>query len=153
MQPFEVTILGKPEAWLLEAAASIGLDYSALIHEVTDHFRNHVINRHGDPAKHGAATVINTDFDKIPAIVKTPDMAILGASRRGNLCNVYVKIETGITYLYFDEVLKGKRNKALRSSTFYKVTRPLSLDEVLKNVARNDKTDVLGAKIMTLTLP
>jgi hypothetical protein len=93
VQPFEVTIPGKPEAWLLEAAASIGLDYSALTHEVTDHFRNHVINRHGDPSKHGTATVTYMDFDKIPAIVKAPDMAILGARRWGNLCNVYIKIE------------------------------------------------------------
>jgi hypothetical protein len=63
-----------------------------------------------------------------------------------------VRIEDGITYLYFDEVLDSKRNKALRSSTFYKITRPLSLDEVLKNVTRNDRTDVSKAKIMTLTL-
>jgi hypothetical protein len=152
VQLFEVTILGKPETWLLEAAASIGLDYSALTHEVTDHFRNHVINRHGDPVKHGTATVINTDFDRIPVRVKTPDMAILGANRRGNLCNVYIRIEAGITYLYFDEVLDSKRNKALRGSTFYKVTRPLSLDEVLKNVTRNDRTDISKAKILILKI-
>jgi hypothetical protein len=149
---FTRTTIGTPEPWLIEAAASIGLNYAGLIHEVTDHFRNHVINRHGDPAKHGAATVIDTDFDRIPVIVKTPDMIILGASRRGNLCNVYVKIEAGITYLYFDEVLDSKRNKALRSSTFYKVTRPLSLEEVLKNVARNDRTDISKAKILTLAI-
>jgi hypothetical protein len=152
VQPFQVITLGKPEAWLLEAAASIGLDFSPFAHEITDHFRNHVINRHGDPAKHGTATVINTDFDRIPAIVKTPDMAVVGAIRRGNLCNVYIKIETGMTYLYFDEVLNSKRNKALRSSTFYKITRPLSLDEVLKNTTRNDRTDVSKAKILTLTI-
>ncbi|MDR0403662.1 MAG: hypothetical protein LBH35_08760 [Treponema sp.] len=148
MQPFEVTILGKPEPWLIKAAASVGLDYFGLTHVITDHFRNHVINRHGDPAKHGAATVTHEDFNKIPAIVKAPDMAIIGAIRRGNLCNIYTKIETAITYLYFDEVLDSKRNKALRSSTFYKVTRPLSLDEVLKNVSRNDRTDVSKAKIL-----
>jgi hypothetical protein len=152
VQAFEVTILDKPETWLLDAAASIGLNYFALTHEITDHFRNHVMNRHGDPAKHGTATVTNGDFDRIPAIVKAPDMAIIGASRRGNLCNIYIKIEAGITYLYFDEVLDSKRNKALRSSTFYKVTRPLSLSEVLKNVARNDRTDVSKAKIVNLTI-
>jgi hypothetical protein len=149
VQSFEVTTLGSPGAWLIEAAASIGLDYSGLTHEITDHFKNHVINRHGDPAKHEAATVTNTDFDMIPAVVKAPDMAIIGAGRRGNLCNVYIRIEADITYLYFDEVLDSKRNKSLRSSTFYKVTRPLSLDMVLKNVSRNGKTDVSKAKILT----
>ncbi|GHV74520.1 hypothetical protein AGMMS49940_18220 [Spirochaetia bacterium] len=150
MNQFDKTIIGKPEPWLIEAAAAIGLDFAGLTHETTDHFRNHVINRHGDPAKHGTATVTNLDFDRIPAIVKSPDMAIIGAVRWGNLCNVYIKIEAGITYLYFDEVLDSKRNKALRSSTFYKVTRPLILDEVLKNVARNDKTDISNAKILTM---
>jgi hypothetical protein len=149
--PFTKTVIGPPEPWLIEAAASIGLDYSALTHEVTDHFKNHVISRHGNPAKHGAATVTNTDFDKIPAIVKAPDMAIIGALRWGNPYNVYIKIETGMTYLYFDEVLNSKRNKALRSTTLYKVTRPLTLDEVLKNVTGNDKTDVSKAKILTMS--
>jgi hypothetical protein len=148
VQLFEATLLGSPEPWLIEAAAFVGLDYSGLTHEITDHFRNHVINRHGDPAKHGAATVTNTDFDMIPAIVKAPDMAVVGAFRRGNLCNAYIRIEADITYFYFDEVLDSKRNKSLRSSTFYKVTRPLSLDDVLKNVSRNNKTDISKAKIL-----
>jgi hypothetical protein len=47
VQPFQVIILGKPEAWLLEAAASIGLDFSPFTHEVTNHFKNHVKKRHG----------------------------------------------------------------------------------------------------------
>jgi hypothetical protein len=146
----DITVIGPPEPWLIEAAASIGLDYSALTHEVTDHFKNHVINRHGNPAKHGAATVTNTDFDRIPAIVKAPDMAIIGAIRRGNPYNVYIKIEKDMTYLYFDEVMNSKRNKALRSATLYKVTRPLTLDEVLKNVSGSNKTDVSKAKILTM---
>jgi hypothetical protein len=150
---FEITGIGKPEPWLIAAAASIGLDYAGLTHEVTNHFRNHVINRHGNPAKHGAATVTNADFDKIPAIVKTPDMAIIGANRRGNLFNIYTKIEAGITYLYFEEVLDSNRNEALRSGTFYKVTRPLSPDEVLKNIIRNDKTDISEAKILIMAKP
>jgi hypothetical protein len=150
-QQFTRVTIGAPEQWLIEAAASIGLDYAGLTHEVTDHFRNHVINRHGDPAKHGSATVANTDFDRIPAIVKAPDMAIIGAVRWRNPCNVYIKFESDITYLYFDEVLDSKRNKVLRGSTFYKVTRLLSLDEVLKNITRNEKTDVSKAKILTFT--
>ncbi|MDR1618093.1 MAG: hypothetical protein LBS06_03470 [Treponema sp.] len=144
--------MGGPEPWLVEAAASIGLDFSGLTHETTNHFKNHVINRHGDPAKHGTATVTDADFAKIPGIVKAPGMAIIGATRRGHSCNVYIKIEAGITYFYFDEVLNSKRNKALRSSTFYKVTKPLSPDEVLKNVTRNNRTDVSKAQILTLTI-
>jgi hypothetical protein len=150
MLPFSKTGIGSPAPWLIEAAASIGLDYSRLVHEVTNEFRLHVINRHGDPARHGRATITDVDFGRIPAIVKAPDMAIIGASRQGALCNVYIKIDAGLTCLYFDEVLNSRKNKALRGSTFYKVTRPLSLDEVLNNVTRNDKTDVSNAKILTM---
>ena len=64
-------------------ASEIGLDFSALVHEITDHFKNHVINRHGDPGKHGAATVTISNFDMIPIIIKKPDMAIIGAKRWG----------------------------------------------------------------------
>lgn len=140
--------IGKPEQWLIEAAKEIGLDYSLLSHEVTDHFKTHVIKRHGDPAYHGAATVTDADFDKIPSIVKKPDMAVIGASRQRSVHNVYVKIESGVTYLYFEEVLDSNRNSVMRSNTFYKVTRPLTLDEVLKNITRNDKTDISKAKVL-----
>jgi hypothetical protein len=150
MTPFSKIVISKPAQWLIEAAASVGLDFSGLVHEMTDHFRNHVINRHGNPAKHGAATVTDMDFDKIPDMVKAPDMAIIGAIRWGNHYNIYVKIEAGITYFYFDEVLNSKRNKALRSATLYKVTRPLKPDEILKNVARNERTDISKATILTM---
>lgn len=71
---------------------------------------------------------------------------------KGRLINVYAKMESEVTYLYFEEILHGRKNKALRGCTFYKVTRPLKLDDVLKNVSRNDKTDITGAK-MRVTAP
>jgi len=147
MAKFIVSKIAKPAPWLIEVAASIGLDYSALIHEITDHFVNHVLNRHGNPATHGAATVTEADFAMIPSIVKSPDLAIVGADRDG-LCNVYVKIENDMTWLYFDNVLDSKRNRVLRGATLYKVTRPLTLAEILHNVAGNGKTDVSKAKIL-----
>jgi hypothetical protein len=148
---FSKTVIGRPKAWLVEAASSIGLDFSKLSHEVTNHFKNHVINRHGDTAKHGAATVTEKDFENIPGILETPDIVIIGAIRWGLPCNVYIKINMGITYLYFEEILDSNRNKCLRGRTLYKVTKPLSLDEAIKNVIRNDKTDISKAKILTLT--
>jgi hypothetical protein len=68
VQRFEVTEIGRPEPWLIEAAASIGLDFSGLVHEITDHFKNHVKKRHGQ----GALAILDTDFDLIPGIVKAP---------------------------------------------------------------------------------
>jgi hypothetical protein len=107
VQPFVKTEIGKPEPWLVEAAVSIGLDYSGLTHEITNHFKNHVINRHG----HGPMPVLEADIAKIPDIVKAPDMAIIGIRRKG-LFNAYAKRISGETFLYFDEVLNSTHNKA-----------------------------------------
>jgi hypothetical protein len=147
VQPFVKTEIGKPGQWLIEAGAAIGLNFSGFVHETTNQFIDHVINRHGDPAVHRAATVTNEDFSRIPGIIQAPDMAIIGAKRKRTLYIVYVKIEAGISYLYFEQILNSRKNKALRGSTFYKVTRPLTLAEILKNVSRNDKTNVTEAKI------
>ena len=142
VKPLEKSVIGKPESWLIDTASEVGLDFSVLVHEITDHFKNHVINRHGDPKKHGAATITTNDFDMIPVIIKKPDMAIIGARRWGLFCNVYVKIKDSITWLYFDQVLNSKRNRVLRGSTFYKVTRPLAPEDILNKITHNDKTDL-----------
>ena len=73
---FEVKKIGEPEKWLMEAASVIGLDFSRLAHEVTTELVDHSLKRHGNPEAHGAATVVNADFDLIPGIVKAPDYAL-----------------------------------------------------------------------------
>jgi hypothetical protein len=139
---FEKSKISEPEKWLIEAAASIGLDFSGYIHEVTNEFHDHSLKRHGNPTIHGAATITDVDFECIPDIVKNPDYAIIGAIRKETLLNAYAKIYGNTTYLYFEMVLISRRNKSLRGKTLYKVTRQLSFDEVLKNVSRNGKTDI-----------
>jgi hypothetical protein len=137
-----ITEIGKPEPWLIEAAASIGLDFAGLTHEVTNHFRNHVKKRHGQ----GALAILDTDFDLIPGIVKAPDMAIIGASRGEVLFNAYAKREAGATYLYYEEVLNSTRNKALRSRTFYKIIKPLDMAGFEKIITMNEISDLTRAK-------
>ena len=140
-QQFTRTAMGAPEQWLIEAAASIGLDYAGLSHEITNFFLNHVINRHG----HGPMPILKTDIAKIPAIVKAPDMAIIGIRRKG-LFNAYAKRIDGKTFLYFDEVLVSTHNKALRGSTFYTITKPLAMSGFEKIVTMNGKSDLTKAK-------
>jgi len=140
----------KPEQWLIEAGIIIGIDFSELVHEITNEFKNHSIKRHGDPKIHGAATITFADFLQIPNIVKNPDYAIIGAIRKKVLINAYVKIINNITYLYFEDVLKSRRNKAMRGKTLYKVTKPFSFDDFLYNVSKNKKTDISKAWICNL---
>ena len=144
---FEKNKISEPEKWLINAAASIGLDFSGYIHEVTNEFHDHSLKRHGNPNKHGTATITSADFERIPDMVKNPDYAIIGAIRKKTLLNAYAKVDDGATYLYFEEILASRRNRSLRGKTLYKVTRPLSFDEILKNISRNGKTDISKAWI------
>ena len=72
-------------------------------------------------------------------------MAIIGAIREGILFNAYAKRFDKETYLYFDEVLNSTHNKALRSRTFYKITKILDMEGFLKIVTMNEKSDISRA--------
>ena len=142
MNPFHKTTIGKPKKWLIEAAADIGLDYSDLSHEVTNHFKEHVEKRHGQ----GELSITDKDLEKIPEIVRKPDLAIIGTIRKGEIRNVYVKMEPGVTYLYFDKVLNSNHNKALRACTFFKIVKPLDMGNLERIVNMNGKSDLSRAK-------
>jgi hypothetical protein len=146
---FTRTTIGVPEQWLIEAGVGIGLNLAGFVHEVTDHFRSHVIKRHGDLAAHGAATVTDADLARIPDIVKTPDTVIIGAVRRNAVYIIYAKTDAEVTCLYFEQILDSRKNKALRGATFYKVLKPLALDKILGIVTMNGKTDLSKAKIFS----
>jgi hypothetical protein len=142
VNPFRKTTIGRPKKWLVDAAADIGLDYSKLSHEVTNDFKDHVIRRHGQ----GDLAITDSDFEKIPEIVRKPDLAIIGTIRKGEQRNVYVKMEPGITYLYFDKVLNSNRNRALRGSTFFKIVKTLDMENLERIVKMNGITDISKAK-------
>ena len=138
--------ISKPEQWLIETAASIGLDFSKFTHETSNELVSHSMKRHGNPNTQGAAAVTEADFEHIPVIIKAPDFAVICARRKGLIINAYAKIFGSITYLYFEEVLQSRKNKALRGKTLYKVNKPLSFDGFIKIVTMNNKTDVKDAK-------
>ena len=142
MNPFHKTTIGKPRKWLIEAAADIGLDYSELTHEVTNHFKTHVEKRHGK----GALAITEKDFEKIPEIIRKPDLAIIGIKRKGGIRNVYVKRESGLTYLYYDEMLNSNHNKALRGCTLFKIVKSLNMENLERIVIMNEKTDLSKTK-------
>jgi len=150
MNQFFKTEIGKPAQWLIDAAVSIGLDLAGFKHEIiTGDFKRHVIKRHGDITLHGKATIVEADFTRIPEIVKTPNMAIIGATRKGRRYIVYAMTEPDMTYIYFEQVFGSHRNRVLRGSTFYKVTRPLVMDDIKRIVTRNEKTDISRAAIVS----
>ena len=109
---------------------------------MTNYFKDHVIKRHGQ----GALSVTEKDFEKIPGIVRNPDLAIIGTIRKGTIVNVYARMESGVTYLYFDEVLNSNRNRALRGRTFFKIVKSLDMENLERIVTMNGITDLTRAK-------
>jgi hypothetical protein len=151
VNPFGVTKIGKSEPWLIEAAASIGLDLSGLVHEISTYFVNHGLKRHGNAEAEraqGQIAVKPTDMDRIPDIVKTPDCVIIGIKRHGETLIAYSKRLNGGTAIYYEEVLNSKKNKSLRSKTLYIKKGAVSSETFLKIVANNAHTDVSGIKMV-----
>jgi hypothetical protein len=148
---FEKTAIGRPERWLVEAAQTAGLDLSGSTHEMTNYFVSHSVKRHGNAETEkaqGQISVTLADFERIPDVVKNPDCAIINIKRnRGTLIAYSKKIEEG-TIIYYEEVLDGKRNKALRSKTIYKKKGTVKEDTFLKIVSNNAHTDMSQIKMV-----
>jgi len=151
VKPFEKTVIGKPEQWLIDAAKATGLDISGFTREVTNYFVNHSITRHGNAKTEkaqGQLPVTLADFERIPDIVKNPDCAIINIKRNQEVLIAYSKkLEEG-TVIYYEEILNGKRNKALRNKTIYKKMGTVRSDTFLKIVSNNAHTDVSQIKMV-----
>jgi hypothetical protein len=148
---FIKTVIGVPEPWLIEAAASIGLDLTGLTHETTNYFINHGMKRHGNAETEkaqGQLSVTLSDIERIPAIVKAPDCAIIGIKRYGETLIAYSKKFEDWTVIYYEEILNSKKNKALRSRTMFKKMGSVNADKFLKIVTTNVHTDVSTAKMV-----
>ena len=146
---FTKTAIGKPEQWLIEAAAEIGLNFAELNHEITNEFVVHSIKQHGDnetERARGQLPIASADIELIPGIVKNPDCVIIGIKKYGQTFNAYLKRGAGGAVIYYEEVLDSKKNKSLRSKTIYKKMGTVSDETFLKIVSNNANTDISGTK-------
>jgi hypothetical protein len=97
--------------------------------------------------------IAEKDYKKLSAIVKSPDLAIIGATRRNKVFNAYAKRMDWETFLYFDEVMDSKHNKALRGSTFYKIKKTTGYGRLFKNCSHERKIGrVWGKKTASVAI-
>ncbi|MDR0494703.1 MAG: hypothetical protein LBG95_03645 [Treponema sp.] len=151
MKDSVITKIGPPEQWLIEAATEIGLDLSGLSHEVTNSFITHIIKQHGDEKSErarGQIAVTQADIAQIPDIVKAPDYAVIGIKRSGETINAYAKRHEDNTTVYYEEILIGRKNKALRSKTMFIKIGVMSIDIFLKILSNNVRSDLSRVKIV-----
>ena len=154
MDKLVITKIGKPEPWLIEAAAEIGIDVSEFSHEATSEFLSHTFKRHGNDKTErarGQIGVTSADIERIPEILKTPDYAVIGIKRKNETFIVYSKNIGRNATIYYEEVLTGKKTKALRSKTMFIKIGILKKEALLNILGSNVLTDISGAKIVVGT--
>jgi hypothetical protein len=122
-EPLEKVFIKQVDPWMVKNAKDVSIDIEGYGHEISNYFIRHVIKSHGNEKTEldrGNVPVIDTDFEKIPEIIESPDYVIFGGKRKGIEKIIYVKYAEKKTVLYFEEILTGQKNKSLRGNTLYK---------------------------------
>jgi hypothetical protein len=113
-----------------------------------------LLNRHGDQEGEklqGQIAVTLADLAIIPGLVASPDYTVIGLKRHEETLIAYSKKIGPATYIYLEEVLDSRKNKALRSKTLYKKKGTVDADQLLNIIKRNSHTDIAGAKMVVGT--
>ena len=140
--------------WIVDLAKEAGLDISGFRHKITQEFKQHILANHGDTEaenNRGQVAVNAEDLDNIDEILESPTCAIAGVKRR----NKYGVMEDRIILvkntdrgtILFEEVLFGKRNRALNAKSLI-IKKGRITEESLRNIlASNAKNDITNMKI------
>jgi hypothetical protein len=155
---FKKKIIGNVEQWLVDEAKKIGLDIDGFTHEITSDFINHVMKNHGNEnieKARGQIAVKESDFEKIPELLSSPDHVIAGGKYTGGEFKgfnfiAYAKKMDDNTTLYYEAVINSKSNKSLRGKTLYKREKPVDERIFYDIVANTDKIDLSKAKTISL---
>jgi hypothetical protein len=149
-EPLEKIKIKQVAQWMVETAGKVGVNIEGYEHEISNYFIHHVIKNHANEKTEvirGNLPITDEDFEQIPEIIEHPDWVIFGAKRNNEDRIVYVKHAENGTILYFEEILRGKRNRSLRGNTMYKTKKTLNIDGILANIRINGKTDLSKIKI------
>ena len=140
--------------WIVELAKEAGLDITGFKHKVTEEFKNHTLSHHGNSKieeSRGQIAVTKTDFDRLDDILENPTFALAGVKRK----NKYGKMEDRIILvkntengaILFEEVLSGRRNRALNAKTLLIKKGTVSAESIVNILKSNAKNDVSNIKI------
>ena len=142
------------QEWIVELAKEVGIDISGFKHKVTQEFRNHTLSHHGNKKaeeSRGQIAVTEKYLDCIDEILKNPTFAVAGVKRQ----NKYGKYEDRIILvkntekgaILFEEVLSGRRNKALNAKTLLIKKGAITEESLLHILESNSKNDLSNFKI------
>ncbi len=147
----KMQFVGTVKDWIVELAKQTGLDIAGFKHKTTEDFERHVIKKHGKgkiESSRGQVAVTQEDLDRIGEVMDNPDIAVAGIKKGGKDRIVLVKNNEHGSVLV-EEVLNGKKNKALNAKTFWILDKNVDEDKIKKILANTRGYDV--SKIKTAT--
>lgn len=140
--------------WIVDLAKEAGLDISGFRHKITQEFKQHILSNHGDTESEnnrGQVAISAEDLDNIDDILENPTFAVAGVKRRNKYGVMEDRIilvkNTNRGTILFEEVLFGKRNRALNAKSLI-IKKGIITEESLRNIlASNSKNDITHMKI------
>ena len=139
--------------WIVKLAKEAGFEIEGYKHKITEDFERHVLKQHGNEgieSARGQIAVTQEDLQNIDNIMNAPDIAVAGIFKNGSPRIILVK-NTEHGSILVEEILGGKRNKALNAKTFWIVRKTVDakrIKEILKNTRGYDISKI---KIATAT--
>lgn len=136
--------LSEASDWLVENERKAGVDIKGYKHQVAKNFVYHTLNKHGDAEAEklrGNVAVTNDDITNLKEVFENPDLVAFGLKRNGEDLIAYTKKLPNGTSVYLEEILSGKKNKALRSKTLYKKAGEISKEKFRRIISSNPHND------------
>lgn len=146
--------MGVVKDWIVNLAKATGIDITGFKHKTTEDFERHVIKKHGNERTktgRGQVAVTQEDLDNIQDVMDNPDIAVAGIKKNGKDRIVLVKNNEHGSILV-EEVLSGKRNKALNAKTFWILNKTVDEEKIKKILADTKGYDVSKIKTATPTV-
>jgi len=140
--------------WIVALAKEAGFDIRGYRHKVTQDFKNHVLAEHGNSEiekSRGQIAVTPEDFDYIDEILDNPTFAVAGIKRKNKFGKMEDRIilvkNTNNGAILYEEILSGKRNKALNAKTLLILQNEITEERLLNILRNNKRNDIANFKI------
>ena len=147
----EKRFVSKVQDWIVNLAKDVGIDIKGFKHKITGDFKRHVINHHGNTKiesnRHQIA-VTDKDLENIDDVINNPTFAVAGVYCNNKPRIILVK-NSGTGSILVEEVLSGKKNKALNAKTFWIADHEIAENDIVKMLKNEKIYDISNIKIAT----
>ena len=148
--------LGKVDKRIVNMAKKLNINLTGYEHSVTDSFKNHSINQHGDINKERSkrqlpVTQNDLNDNNILNIVTNPDFIIMGIKTQNKKQNSVVYVKNFNTACCLVEEILNSESKRLAAKTFWIKDHKLSNKiDTLKELKETGQYDISQCTIKTL---